>query len=72
MEKIIRIKSCPKCDFCKIDRDHTEDSFEMCMSWFCKKSNKFIRRYVDWSDNDQFIPDWCELDDYQPGNNSCS
>jgi len=65
MKKIDVFESCTKCKHVKIERDYTADSFEFCMSWFCTKSNKFVRRYVDWHDKDEFIPDWCELEDYK-------
>lgn len=68
-EVTIKIKSCTECPHFKSERDYTADSFEMCFRWICTHhsnvtgpdNKKDIRRYVKWSDNKNFIPDWCPL-----------
>ena len=61
MTRYVAIDSCDKCPFVEITRDYTEDSFETCFRWECKKKHKPARRYVDWNDKDKFIPVWCPL-----------
>jgi len=54
------IKSCEHCPFCEVTPDPTDDWFEQCFRWDCKKANKNVQRYVEWTDKG-FIPDWCPL-----------
>lgn len=63
MPKKLVIHSCTECADHRDSRDHTEDSFELCVKWWCVKLNKHVRRQVGWNDVTKFIPDDCPLED---------
>lgn len=59
----LRISTCTECPHFRSERDYTEDSFKYCFIWICnfEKKTRIIQRYVDWSDNKKYLPDWCPL-----------
>ncbi len=66
MDRVIVLQSCKDCPFVRVDRDYTEDSFEMVFKWTCTKLKADVRRYVEWKDHSNFIPDACPLDVHFP------
>jgi hypothetical protein len=62
MIKVIEIKSCVQCPNHTNARDYTADSFEFCEKWLCKLLTEPTRRYVDWNDTREFIPNNCPLE----------
>lgn len=61
MGRFLEINSCTECPFCDTNRDYSADSFETLIRWDCKKKQQASRRYVEWTDKENFIPDWCPL-----------
>jgi hypothetical protein len=70
--RFIKIDTCEKCPHLLSSRDYTADSWEEVSRWGCRittavdeksgvKTERNIRRYVDWNDKVKFIPDWCPL-----------
>lgn len=62
----LNIDVCSNCPFFseervyREERAYREDIWDTCYKWYCDKSNKIIRNYVD-CDEKIPIPDWCEF-----------
>lgn len=62
MSKLLKIDSCTECPHHSSEQDYTSDSWEYCVRWKCDLLKEPVRRYVEWSDHDNYIPKECPLD----------
>lgn len=59
MGVFLEINKCSECPNCTVTKDYTEDSWDDCRRYDCKKEEKNIARWVDWNEEGPDVPEWC-------------